>query len=113
MTQWLKYFLVGIFETAEGAIKTLSSVIDLKLRLEKQIFISFGKRSNKANILLQHLFKKPIIHVNQVKEISETSFKAANNLVTEFVKAGILKETTGHSRNRMFIFEEYIQLFQS
>lgn len=111
MKQWLKYFLVGISETAEGAIQTLSSIIDLKLRLEEQLFITFRKRSNKANILLQHLFKQPIIHVNQVKEITETSFKAANDLVTEFVKAGILKEKTGYSRNRMFVFEEYINLF--
>lgn len=111
MTQWLKYFLVGLLETAENAISTLTRVIELKSRLEEGIFSKLGKRAPKANLLLQRLFEKPIIHVKQVKEWTNTSYKAANDLVTAFVEAGILKEMTGKNRNRMFIFEAYIELF--
>lgn len=111
MKQWLKYFLVGVAETAEMATQTLSNVLELKARLEMNINTKFGKRANNATILLQHLFKKPVIHVNQVKEITNSSYKTANDLVTEFVNAGILKEMTGQSRNRVFVFDEYIKLF--
>ncbi|MFC3812843.1 Fic family protein [Lacihabitans lacunae] len=111
MKQWLKYFLVGVAETAEMATQTLSNVLELKARLEMNINTNFGKRANNATILLQHLFKKPVIHVNQVKEITNSSYKTANDLVTEFVNAGILKEMTGQSRNRVFVFDEYIKLF--
>jgi Fic family protein len=111
INQWLKYFLVGIAETAEQASQTLSAVLVLKLKLEGKIFQSFGKKSSNANLILQQLFKKPIIHVREVQEITKTSFKAANDLVGDFVKADILKEMTGQSRNRVFVFEEYLQLF--
>ncbi len=111
MRQWLKYFLVGIAETAEKATQTLSDVLVLKAKLELLINTDFGKRSNKAAILLQHLFKKPVIHVNQVKDITGSSYKTANDLVTEFVKVGILVEMTGQSRNRVFVFNEYLKLF--
>lgn len=111
MKQWLKYFLVGVAETAESATQTLSNVIELKSKLESNITLNFGKRANNANILLQYLFKKPVVHVNQVKELTNSSFKTANDLVTEFVNAGILKEMTGQSRNRVFVFDEYIKLF--
>lgn len=111
MRQWLKYFLVGIAETAEKATQTLSEVLVLKARLEHLINTDFGKRSSKAAILLQHLFKKPVMHVNQVKDITNSSYKTANDLVTEFVKFGILIEMTGQSRNRVFVFEEYLNLF--
>ena len=111
MTQWLKYFLVGILDTAENAIETLTRVMSLKSQLEEDMSTTFGKRSQKANLLLQCLFEKPIVHVNQVKDLTNSSFKAANDLVNAFVEAGILKEMTGKNRNRMFVFEKYIQLF--
>lgn len=111
MKQWLKYFLVGVAETAENATQTLSDVLELKARLESNINSNFGKRSNNAIMLLQYLFKKPVVHVNQVKEITNSTYKTANDLVTEFVAKGILKEMTGQSRNRVFVFDEYVKLF--
>lgn len=111
MKHWLKYFLVGIAETAENATKTLSSILEMKARLELTIHTDFGKRANNANVLLQHLFKKPVVSVNQVKVITNTTYKTANDLVTEFVNKGILKEMTGQNRNRLFLFDEYLKLF--
>jgi len=37
--------------------------------------------------------------------------KSANNLVNTFVTHKILVETTGYQRNRIFVFNEYLQLF--
>ncbi len=111
MKQWLKYFLVGIAETAEVGTRTLSSVLELKTKLESEIVTKFGKRSDKAILLLNHLFKKPVIHVNQVKDLTSSTYKTANDLVTEFEKVGILKEMTGQNRNRVFVFDAYVKLF--
>ncbi len=111
MKQWLKYFLVGIEETAENAAQTLSEVLGLKARLEENLTVNFGKRAHNAGILLNHLFRKPVIHVNQVKEITNSTYKTANDLVNDFVAAGILTEMTGNRRNRVFLFDEYLKLF--
>jgi Fic family protein len=111
MTHWLKYFLVGLIDTAENAIQTLTHVIELKNRLERELATNFGKRSQKGHLLLQHLFENPVTHVKLVKELTTSSFKAANDLVSAFVVAGILKEMTGKNRNRLFVFNEYIKLF--
>jgi len=112
MIQWLKYFLVGVAETADNATQTLSDILALKAKLEQQISASFGKRSNTAARLLQYLFKKPVVHVNQVKDLNKSSYKSANDLVSEFVNAGILKEMTGQNRNRVFVFDEYLKMFE-
>lgn len=112
MKQWLKYFLVGIAETAENAAETLSSILEMKARLENAIHSDFGKRSNNANLLLQYLLKKPIVSVNQVKMITKSSYKTANDLVNEFVHKGLLQEMTGQNRNRLFVFDEYLKLFK-
>lgn len=109
--QWLKYFLVGVAETAENATQTLSNILELKAGIENKIASDFGKKGMNANLLLQYLFIKPVIHVKQVQEHLSISYKAANQLVSDFVEADILKEVTGNSRNRVFSFTGYIKLF--
>ena len=112
LTQWLKYFLVGIATTAEEAVNTLSQIIELKKQLEETIHTQFGRKSKQAFSLLQHLFKNPILDTNEVKRETQLSFKAANDLVADFEKQGILKEITGQTRNRLFVFDAYLNLFQ-
>lgn len=111
MTQWLKYFLVGVAETAAQATDTLSQVIQLKTDFELQINQTFGRKSHTASVLLQHLFVNPITDVTKVTVICSLSKKAANDLVADFVHAGILKEMTGQHRNRIFMFDRYVKLF--
>ncbi|MCF8237750.1 MAG: Fic family protein [Saprospiraceae bacterium] len=111
MKQWLIYFLEGIVETAEKSSQILIRILDLQKRLETSIHQEFGRRSQQGLVLLRGLFEKPIVSVNQVKDMTGLSYNAANSLVQEFVQAGYLKEMTGYDRNRVFVFEEYLREF--
>lgn len=111
MLQWLKYFLVGIEQTAALAVNTLSSIIALKANLEKDLQLKFGRRAASAQRLLTALFMHPATSVEDVQRICGTSYKAANDLVALMCQHGILHEITGQSRNRMFIFAEYLTIF--
>ncbi len=112
MKQWLKYFLVGIEKAATKSAETLSKVLILKSDLEKMINKNFGKKSLSAITLLNHLFEKPSLYVKEAQEIAKLSYKSANDLVDDFVKAEILEEITGQSRNRIFVFRKYFDLFK-
>jgi Fic family protein len=111
MTQWLKYFLAGVAETAENATQTLSTILELKAQMETSLAPNYGKRALNAGILLNALFKRPVIHVNEAQKLLGVSYKAANDLIGEMVQNGLLKEMTGQSRNRVFVFDEYLKLF--
>src|SRR5690606_20485902 len=101
MLQWLKYFLVGIEQTATLAVNTLSNILGLKAEIEQSLRTKFGRRSANAQILLNALFKHPTTDVEQAQKICNLSYKAANDLVADMCKHGILIEMTGQSRNRM------------
>lgn len=113
MLQWLKYFLVGIEQTATQAVNTLSNILKLKESLENEIRSTFGRRSNSALTLLTALFKEPVITIDKAAKICNLSYKAANDLVTKMQENKYLKELTGQSRNRIFIFEPYLNIFEN
>jgi Fic family protein len=113
MLQWIKYFLVGVEQTAAKAVNTLSNVISLKKTIESEINSAFGRRTNSALILLNSLFQNPIITIDKASKICELSFKAANDLVKLMQEKQYLKELTGQSRNRIFVFNPYLQVFDN
>ena len=61
--------------------------------------------------MLDDLYVRPIVSVNGVQALTGTTYAAANGLVARLVDCGILQEFTGRSRNRMFRYKDYIDLF--
>lgn len=113
LLQWIKYFLVGVEQTASQAVSKLSSMIKLKENLENNIRQNYGRRSVNAIQLLHSLFKKPIVTIDQASTICNITYKAANDLVRKMNEDKIVIETTGHNRNRIFVFESYLSLFDT
>lgn len=111
--QWIKFFLTGVIQTAENAVNTLKKIIQMKETIGRERILKMRKRSRQAMVLLHHLFKKPVTSVKAVQSITGLSPKAANDLVQAFMKEKLLVETTGYQRNRIFLFEEYLKMFQS
>ncbi|PUZ30212.1 IclR helix-turn-helix domain-containing protein [Chitinophaga costaii] len=113
MEQWLKFFLTGIIETAKTAIDTLHRIISLQNRLEKETIISLGKRIPNASALLQYLYKQPIVTASDIIQHLDITKPTAHTLLKNFTTLGILKEQTGYRRNRVFVFSDYLHLFNS
>jgi Fic family protein len=109
--QWIKFFLTGVIQTAENAVAILQTIMDLKASIEKEHILMMGRRSKQGLTFLHQLFKQPVVTIKDVQKMTGLSPKAANDLVKVFIEQGILLETTGYKRNRVFVFNEYIRLF--
>ncbi|MCX6304268.1 MAG: Fic family protein [Bacteroidetes bacterium] len=112
MVQWLKFFLVGITETANQAIDTFNKILLLRDKTENKTIITLGKRIPNAKSLLTYLYRKPVVTVADVMNELKVTKQTANTLISDFENLQILKEQTGFKRNRIFIFEEYFNLFE-
>ncbi|MDP2277798.1 MAG: Fic family protein [Nitrospirota bacterium] len=108
--QWIRFFLVGIAETAEKSKRTFESIIALRHRLETEI-LTLGKRAKTGRQLLKILYSRPIVTAKIVGQQMSITHPAANQLLKDFQKIGILQEITGFKRNRLFAFKEYMDLF--
>jgi Fic family protein len=63
------------------------------------------RKSGTAIALLEQLYFRPIITVENVQEITGlSSYGNANDLVKDLCDLGLLAETTGQKRNRVFAY---------
>ena len=112
LEQWIIFFLLGIVETAQHGLKTFKAIIALRQEYDTKI-LTLGSRAKNAQKLLQRMYATPIVNVRLVEKELDTSFSSANRLLKSLTELGLLKETTGHSRNRLFVLEKYLNLFRS
>lgn len=112
LKQWLKFFLIGIVETAEKSIEGLKRIIALKDNCLHQRIPRLGKKMSSGQVLLNHLFINPIVRVENVSQVTGISPVSAYKLIEDFINLGILKEMTGGRRNRVYKFSEYFDVFK-
>ena len=112
LTQWLTFFLVGVLETAQNSIDTFNNIIRLRHRIEGGKIVILGKRLPRAKRLLNYLYTKPVVDMSEVAIALEIDISTAHRLVKDFERLNILSEKTGFKRNRLYVFQEYLDLFE-
>jgi Fic family protein len=111
LNQWLKFFLVGVIETAKNGINTFDSILKLQKEVEVKLQ-TLGSRSNNAQLILNHLFQKPIVDAQKAKELTGLSSPSVYKLIEALEKLEILTEITGAKRGKIYLFREYTKLFK-
>jgi Fic family protein len=111
MLQWLKFFLEGVRVTAERAIETFKRIITLRAETEDAL-VALGKRQALAKKLLMYIYAKPVVTTNEASQYLGCTIATAHRLINDMTDLGVLTETTGHKRNRIFVFEAYLSLFR-
>lgn len=111
LNHWVRFFLAGVLETAQKGKKTFQSVLALREEVEP-LALAFGKRSPNARAALHCFYRQPIIWARKLETELEISQPTANALIQGFVKNGVLKELTGLRRNRLYVFDRYLELFE-
>ena len=107
--QWIAFFLKGVVETADSAVETARKILELQTK-HRELLWKKKLSSPLAVGILERLFQKPYVSVNDVAKEFSISFQAASNLVSQLEGAGILHEITGKKRDKRFIYAEYITI---
>lgn len=107
---WLKFFLRGVSEVAQEATSTARNIVQLRERHREIITTNISSAGN-AYRLLEYLYDRPIITVKGAAKVTGLSYANANNLISDFVKNGLLHQMDTYKRNRRFVYSEYLSLF--
>ena len=112
ITQWFKFFLVGVVETAKNSIATFDKILKLQQDVEIRLQ-SLRSRYANANAIVKQLYKHPITHAQKVKEITGLSMPSVYKLLEELENIKIIHEVTGGKRGKIYFFRDYINIFNN
>lgn len=110
MIGWIKFFLETVIETSKTAKEKFRNVVELTMEMDKLIMELPVKPEN-AKKVIDLLYDEPVLTRNKMSEITGIKLTTINGIVNALLDKGIITETTGYSRNQIFAFEKYINLF--
>lgn len=111
MLHWVKYFLVGVEQTASHAAQTLSNVLAFKEKIENEIRATYGSKSANAIRIVHQMLRNPFITIDEAAQVCNIAYNTASSVVKRLHADGHIEEMTGHSRNRLYYFKKYADLF--
>ena len=104
---WLAFFLEGIAETAMQAASAAHEILDVfetdRLKIEK-----LGRPAASALRVHQLFQANPIISVSAAAARLGISPPTIRKSIAHLENLGILKETTGKKRGRLFVYDAYL-----
>ena len=106
---WVIFFLNGIKTSAINGIAVIEKVDLLMEDIEKKIQPLRNYILAKKVIL--YFLENPISNTKDLINYCNISPSTANLLLREFQKMNILNEVTGHKRNRIHKFSDYLEIF--
>ena len=109
---WIKFFLEGIIETAKIAKEKFKKVVELTKKIDIQIADLKVKYDNVKKII-DYFYDEPYSPRKKIAKALAMPESTVNGVINELKSANIIKETTGYSRNQIFVFLEYVEIFLS
>ena len=109
---WLLFFLKAVAQVGKHAALTIRRILETQEENRRMINDNLGRLAVNGHRLLDRLYEFPFVSVNDVRELTGTTFASANALVMRMVECGLLREYTQRHRNRRYLFYSYVELFK-
>lgn len=107
--EWLRYFAEGVRETAEGAVTTARRLSDLFAR-DLETIHAAGRSAGSAARLHTAFRERPLWSIGKLKEQTGLPVPTVTRAITALEKLGIVRETTGRKRGRVYSYDACLNL---
>lgn len=107
---WIKFFLTGVIETAQEAVRIARKISALREEDLKKIGV-LGRTSENALIIYEGLFDKPTISIEEATVKLNVSVATGGRLLERLCEEEILSNLDNRTRNKVFVYKRYIDIF--
>lgn len=107
--KWIEFFLTGVIETAEQATETAQAIMAL-FDHDRAVIAESGKSTAAVLTIHRYLQKHPISNTTHIKEACDVSLPTVLRSVETLEKLGVVKEITGKSRHKIFVYSEFLNI---
>lgn len=106
---WLEFFLEGVKETSDQAADTAKQILEL-FDTDRQKIEGLGRPATSALLVHQYLQSKPILSVPVAVSALNLSAPTMRKSVNHLIDLGLVRETTGKQRDRLFVYSGYLDI---
>ena len=106
---WVDFFLEGVEQTANGAVQTARRLVEL-FQQDTQRVQNSGRGAANLLRVLDTLRQRPLCSLSQSGKSGGISFPTASKAMLTLVEMGIARELTGRRRNRVFVYDGYLNI---
>lgn len=106
---WVAFFLEGLATAALDAERSIIEVASL-ITADRKILLQSPKAGPVGYRLFEMLPMMPRFKVEHVRQRLETTFPTASAAVRLLEELGIVTETTGRKKNRIYSYQAYVEL---
>jgi len=106
---WIKFFLEGVIETANQAIKTAKNIIQLFTEDRKKIE-DLGRPAASALLVHHYLEKHSVTDIGKIAEHCNITIPTATKSIKHLEALDIVKEVTGKERHKIYIYQRYLDI---
>ena len=106
---WLEFFLKGIAETSRQAADTARELRDL-FEADRRRIERLGRPAASALRVHRRLQRNPLVAIGDAARDLRLSPPTVANAVRHLESLGILRETTGKRRGRLFVYDAYLDI---
>lgn len=108
---WLLYFLEGIQTQAMRAHEVIDGLQAIRAAYQEKLHTDRAKE--RILQVVDALLGQPIATIQQLKEATGLPDRTVRRYVSRLIELGLLQETTGFDRNRIFEAKAVIQVLQN
>lgn len=109
--QWIGFFLEAVSAAAKDSLATIEKLSELHERNLSLLPVTSRKNDNVRRVF-DYIEQYPIIDIKRTAAYLGLSYNTVAAAVNKMVQAGILRETTNVARNRVFSYEEYLNILR-
>lgn len=109
--QWIKFFLEAVYESAKDATETIDKLV--ALHDKNCVAIEhLGRRAKNVIRVFAYLEVNPIIEIQKTSKDLGIAFNTMSSVVKDLIDIGILEQTSTQSRNRTFVYKDYLEILK-
>lgn len=109
--QWIKFFLEAVGRAAEDSLASVYELSKLHSRNINMLPKS-NRKKDTVKLVFDYVERYPIINIKKTANALGLSYNTVSAAVGKMADMGILKETTNAKRNKVFSYEEYLNILR-
>jgi len=111
--QWIGFFLRGVATVSESGVATMRKLLALVEEDRRRIEGALGARKGLSALRVHDVFARRVVaSISSASKLTGLTTPTVASAIEALERLGVVREVTARQRNRQFVYEGYLRIFE-